>query len=58
MSRNDSMYTCNNCEEFVTRDFVRVFGDSDDEVFGCPACMNMREVMNGAAASGRSAVTE
>lgn len=43
------MYTCNNCEEFVTRDFVRVFGDSDDEVFGCPACMNMREVTNGEA---------
>ena len=52
------MYTCNNCEGFVTRDFVRVFGDSDDEVFGCPACMNMRVVMDGAAASRRSAVSE
>jgi hypothetical protein len=43
------MYTCNNCGEFVTRDFVRVFGDAEDEVFGCPSCMNMREVMEGEA---------
>jgi hypothetical protein len=49
------MYTCNNCGEFVTRGFVRVFGDDDDRVFGCPDCMNMRDVMNGAASRPTSA---
>ncbi|WP_449271773.1 DUF7563 family protein [Haloferax litoreum] len=48
------MHTCGNCGEFVSRDFVRVFGNDMDEVVGCPACMNMREVMQGNGAAAQS----
>ncbi|ELZ86595.1 hypothetical protein C453_05639 [Haloferax elongans ATCC BAA-1513] len=48
------MHTCGNCGEFVSRDFVRVFGNEHNEVVGCPACMNMREVMQGEGAARRS----
>ncbi|SDQ74328.1 DUF7563 family protein [Halopelagius longus] len=45
------MYTCNNCDEFVTRDFVRVFGDEDGRVFGCPSCATTADLHAGAASS-------
>ncbi|SFF91105.1 hypothetical protein SAMN04488063_0759 [Halopelagius inordinatus] len=45
------MHTCHNCEEFVTRDFVRVFGDEEGRVFGCPSCLTTRDLQNGTASN-------
>jgi hypothetical protein len=33
-------YRCYNCGAFVTQDFARVFGNNDNEVFGCLDCMD------------------
>ncbi|WP_455429728.1 DUF7563 family protein [Natrarchaeobaculum sulfurireducens] len=40
------MPNCDNCDEFVTADYVRVFG-LNGEVDGCPACMTYREIQQG-----------
>jgi len=32
------MYTCHNCDGAVSKDFVRVFGDDNGYVHGCPGC--------------------
>ncbi|TYL37847.1 hypothetical protein CV102_14020 [Natronococcus pandeyae] len=40
------MPTCADCGEYVTRDFVRVFG-VDGEVHGCPDCTTYRELQDG-----------
>lgn len=50
------MHTCLNCGEFVSTDFVRVFGTNDDEVHACPACAHMTEIFNGR--SSRPAVVQ
>ncbi|MFB1066333.1 hypothetical protein [Natrinema sp. H-ect4] len=44
------MPTCSDCGEFVTRDFIRVFGVGG-EVEGCPACRTNRELGDGDAAT-------
>jgi hypothetical protein len=41
------MHTCRNCGGAVSRDFVRVFGTSRDEVYRCPACAEMTDIRNG-----------
>lgn len=43
----DSRRRCNNCGEFVTRQFVRVFGDNADEVYGCLSCGTARDLRDG-----------
>lgn len=40
---------CRNCGSFVTRDFARVFGDNENQVFGCLDCMTATEVKKGGA---------
>ena len=42
-----SQRRCNNCGEFVTRQFVRVFGDNADEVYGCLSCGTARDLRDG-----------
>ncbi|MFC4358995.1 hypothetical protein ACFO0N_13685 [Halobium salinum] len=32
------MHTCQNCQEPVTAQFARVFGDNEGRVFSCPQC--------------------
>lgn len=32
------MQTCNECGRYVTESFARVFGDNNDEVWGCIQC--------------------
>lgn len=44
------MYTCNSCDEYVTADFARVFGDNEGHVHACPACAHMTDINQGAAA--------
>lgn len=43
----DSQRRCNNCGEFVTRQFVRVFGDNAGEVYGCLSCGTARDLRDG-----------
>ncbi|MDQ2049204.1 hypothetical protein RBH26_01775 [Natronolimnohabitans sp. A-GB9] len=44
------MPTCGNCDGYVTRDFVRVFG-IDGTVYGCPNCSTYRELCDGSGAN-------
>jgi hypothetical protein len=46
------MPECDNCGRFVTTDFVRVFGDSDDKLAGCLHCLTMAELQDGGAIGG------
>lgn len=45
------MPACKNCGYTVTDRFVRVFGDNDNEVYGCPACMPFEALAGGEGAS-------
>src|SRR6056297_72098 len=38
---------CENCGGFVTRNFVRVFGDNHDNVQGCMECCDRTAVREG-----------
>ncbi len=40
---------CQNCGSFITPEFARVFGNNDDDVFGCLECMSGTDVKNGKA---------
>ncbi len=40
---------CESCGSFVTKDFARVFGNNDGQVFGCLECMTATEVKKGGA---------
>ncbi|WP_233274872.1 DUF7563 family protein [Haladaptatus cibarius] len=40
---------CRNCGSFVTPQFTRVFGNNQNEVFGCFECMTATEVKRGRA---------
>lgn len=41
--------TCENCGEFVTKQFVRVFGTNDDTAYACMQCETKSRIRNGAA---------
>lgn len=41
------MHECKQCGSFVTADFVRVFGNNSDQVFGCPDCMTYADLIEG-----------
>lgn len=45
--RGRQMPTCTNCGEFITPDFVRVFGDNENQVQGCPACLTATDICDG-----------
>lgn len=49
--RNDTVTEnrCQSCGSFVTRDFARVFGNNENDVFGCLECMTATEVKKGGA---------
>ena len=58
MPRGESTYSdrrCRNCGSFITPEFGRVFGNNDDEVFGCFHCLSATAVKNGAARDEQSA---
>ncbi|WP_187433059.1 DUF7563 family protein [Natronococcus pandeyae] len=42
------MPTCGNCGEYVTHNFVRVFG-ADGVIQGCPNCTTYRELYDAEA---------
>ena len=41
---------CTHCDAHVTRDFRRVYGDSDDRVHRCSECDTMARIRAGSAA--------
>jgi len=41
------MPNCNSCGGHVTKQFVRVFGNNEDEVYGCGNCMATVDLING-----------
>lgn len=41
------MPRCDNCGGFVTQNFVRVFGDNQDNVQGCMSCCDRTAVREG-----------
>ena len=51
------MPECQNCGEFVTREFAKVFGTNDDEVHGCLDCLGGTAVKNGGGLKYRTGRT-
>ncbi|WP_350356129.1 DUF7563 family protein [Halorarius halobius] len=49
--RSTSRPRCRNCGSPVSRRFCRVFGDNQDDVYGCMDCTSMRKLTKGAATS-------
>jgi len=43
-----SQRRCENCGEYVTKQFVRVFGANDGSVYGCMNCLTGRDLREGA----------
>jgi len=46
--RTDERTACQNCGHYVTDTFRRVFGDNEDDLYGCLNCSTMRELRSGA----------
>jgi hypothetical protein len=46
------MPRCRNCENHVTEQFARVFGDNEDEVHNCIDCTSNAELYDGAGSAG------
>jgi len=44
------MPECENCGGHVTADFRRVFAGNDGRVYGCRACLDTTEIVNGVPA--------
>jgi hypothetical protein len=40
---------CLACGSFVSSRFSRIFGDNEDEVYGCLECMTSEELFDGGA---------
>lgn len=38
---------CENCGEYVTKQFVRVFGANDGSLYGCMNCSTGRDLRDG-----------
>ena len=45
------MAECRGCGSYVSTEFARVFGDNEDEVFGCPQCVPFSALMEGGGAA-------
>ncbi|SFR65703.1 hypothetical protein SAMN04487947_3179 [Halogeometricum rufum] len=43
------MPKCNNCDTFVTPRFARVFGDNEDDIYGCRNCLSVTALVEGHA---------
>ena len=53
LTRVSEMPSCNNCDSFKTKQYVRVFGDDDNELHRCHDCSIYGEMLHGVGA-GRS----
>ncbi|EJN57478.1 DUF7563 family protein [Halogranum rubrum] len=43
------MSECSDCGAFVTSRFARVFGDNEDNIYGCRNCLPVRALAEGQA---------
>lgn len=43
------MPRCESCGQFVSSNFVRVFGTNEGDVYGCPECLSQRSLYYGEA---------
>jgi len=48
------MPACNDCGAFVTSRFARVFGDNEDNVYGCRTCLPVTALVEGQASRDTS----
>jgi len=48
------MPVCNNCGAFATFQFARVFGDNDDDIYGCRNCLSVTALVDGQASRDTS----
>jgi len=46
-SLDSNVSKCRRCGAFVSPQFARVFGDNDDQVYGCHECMSKTELYGG-----------
>ncbi|WP_456071295.1 DUF7563 family protein [Haladaptatus caseinilyticus] len=46
---------CRNCGSFVTPQFTRVFGNNQNQIFGCFECMTATDVKQGNANNPKEA---
>ena len=49
--RTGTTPACNVCGSTVSHRFAKIFGDNDDEVYGCLECSTKRVLHSGGAAS-------
>ncbi|WP_438266782.1 DUF7563 family protein [Haloarchaeobius salinus] len=43
------MPVCNDCGAFATSRFARVFGDNEDDIYGCQSCLSLTALVEGNA---------
>ena len=43
---------CQGCGAFFSTQFIRVFGDNDDRVYGCHECMTSQQLFEGGTVAG------
>ena len=48
------MPACNDCGAFVTLRFARVFGDNEDNIYGCRTCLPVTALVEGQASRDTS----
>ncbi|MGB9955676.1 MULTISPECIES: DUF7563 family protein [Haloferax] len=48
------MTECNDCGTFVTPQFARVFGDNEDNLYGCHSCLPATALVDGHASRNTS----
>jgi len=48
------MNECTTCGAPVSARFARVYGDNQDDVYGCPSCMRRQDLNEGGAAQRRT----
>ena len=48
------MPVCNDCGAFVTSRFARVFGDNEDDIYGCRNCLPVTALVEGHASRDTS----
>lgn len=46
--RTDRQTVCQSCGHYVTDTFRRVFGNNQDDLYGCLNCSTMRDLRSGA----------
>jgi len=46
-THNGQRNRCQNCQSYISHRFARVFGNNDDEVYGCINCSTLHSLRDG-----------